>query len=374
MVTLSFILSRLNLVLALLPLLTFKRVANLLLAIFYFLIRSSRTVKHPPILILTVTTDCNYSCVMCLRSSREDTDKGKLMDYRNPREMDFEVLEALLREHAAHLCMVRLHGGEPLYYSHIRRLIPLLDELKIPYNIITNGSLLAEDINAQLAGSYCFNVGVSLDAATPATYADLRRPGNLETVLGNIRDLNRAKAEAGSRRPVLGVSMCTFSRNAHEMAAMVLLCRENGIPSLTVNEGWDYDTELISDTDLVGNNTDRVQKEVARARKEAKRLGVNLRVRMPSLAGIRHEGVPRQVPKEKPRDCLNLYASAWILPDFELIGCSSATGGFGNITRNPFAEVWNGAEYGYVRARKCLKSNIVPTECQGCVYTGSFVS
>jgi MoaA/NifB/PqqE/SkfB family radical SAM enzyme len=166
MITIKFILTRLHLVLALLPLLTFKKVFNLLHAVARFLLRTSKTVEHPPMLILTLTTYCNYSCRMCLKSTKPASDKGSLLDYRNPKEMDFPELRKLLEEHADYLCIVHLHGGEPLRYGNVVQLVDLLNELKIPFNIITNGSLLTEQLCEKLDGGYCFSVGVSLDAAS----------------------------------------------------------------------------------------------------------------------------------------------------------------------------------------------------------------
>lgn len=288
--------------------------------------------------------------------------------------MDFEVLEAFLREHGEYLCMVRLHGGEPMHFTHFRRLVVLLNELQIPYNIITNGSLLTSDICNLLAGSHCFNVGISLDAATPETYSSLRPGGDLNVILSNIETLNQAKKARQTRRPVLGASMCTFSLNVREMADLVHLCKNYQISSLTVVEGWDYDTEEIRKEHLVENNVELVHRLIAEAKEEARKLKVNLRVRFPSLTEFAFHDIPKQVPQVAPRDCLNLYASAWFLPNFELVGCSNATAGFGNIYENKFSDVWNGSEFGYVRSRECLKRKEVPEECQGCIYTGSFFS
>jgi hypothetical protein len=168
--------------------------------------------------------------------------------------------------------------------------------------------------------------------------------------------------------------MCTFSFNAPEMAGLVRLCKQYDIPSLTVVEGWDFDTVEIRSEHLAVNNVELIKDQIVLAKREAKKQGVILRLRFPSLADHALQEIPRQVPQVTPRDCLNLYASAWVLPNFDLIGCSNATGEFGNIRTDRFAEVWNGTEFGYVRARKCLKSKEVPEECRGCIYTGSFFS
>jgi molybdenum cofactor biosynthesis enzyme MoaA len=374
MITLRFIASRLRLAMALLPLLSLSRVVNLVAAILCFLARSSRTVKHPPILVLTLTTDCNYSCVMCLKSSRRDSTKGVVIDYRTPREMSFENLERLLRENAAFLCAVRLHGGEPLHYTRIEDLTRLLNELRIPYDIVTNGALLTEELCRTLVGGSCFGISISLDAATSDTYRLLRRGGDLAGVLSNIERVNAVKRERRSRRPVLAASMCTFSLNACEMPALVRLCEAYEIPSLTVGEGWDYDTEEIGAEHLVENNKVLVASAIVEARQQARRSRVTLRTRFPSLETLNCQGMPRQVGLIAPRDCLNLYASVWILPSFDAIGCSNATASFGNTAGGNLQRVWNGRDGIYAKARVSLRKKEVPQPCEKCIYTGSFFS
>ncbi len=93
--------------------------------------------------------------------------------------MDFAVLRELLIEHADYLAVVKLQGGEPLHYSNIVELVDLLNELKIPFDILTNGSLLTKELCKKLVGSYCFNISISLDAGSNETYRYLRRGGEL---------------------------------------------------------------------------------------------------------------------------------------------------------------------------------------------------
>lgn len=372
MVTLKFILGRISLVMAILPLLTLKKLWNLLVSIVYFLGKSERSTSHPSILILTLTTDCNFHCVMCLRSGEKRSPKDNMMDYKDPQEMDFVYLEALLREHAEYLCFVRLHGGEPLLYRNIEKLVILLNDLKIPYNVKTNGSLLTPELTNHLVGSHCFGIGISLDAATPEKYNRIRKGGDFAQVMGRIDDVNRLKDSRRSRRPILSAAMCTLKENAEEMVGLVRLCKQKRISSLSVTEAWDYETGRLCKDDFVPANTELVRRNVTLATNEAKRLGVNIHLNFPSVFGRKSSCSDNPSGLTTPTDCLNIYSSAWILPNFELMGCSNATHGFGNIRENPFAEVWNGSKFGYVRARNAFKRNSVPRECTGCIYSGSF--
>lgn len=374
MVTLTLIATRLKLLFALLPLLTIKKLFNLCLAALYFTLRSSKTVAHPPIMILTLTSGCNYKCIMCLRSSRSDSNKGSLIDYSHPKEMNFESLAMLLKQHSEYLCMVRLHGGEPLHHSGIHEVICLLNELKVPYTIVTNGALLTETLSQELVDRYCVGISISLDAAVEETYRQIRKGGTLKKVLSNIDQVTALKNKRNSNRPILNASMCTFSLNAREMPELVHLCKNHGIPTLTVAEGWDYDTPYIQATHLVENNKSLVADAIEEARKEAKRLGIRLRIRFPSLQQYEGKTLPKQRGIIAPKNCLNLYASVWLLPEMDAMGCSSVTSVFGNVGEDKFQDVWNGEGGSYVRARQSLRNGEVPDPCRGCIYTGGILS
>jgi MoaA/NifB/PqqE/SkfB family radical SAM enzyme len=377
MITVRFILTRFHLVFALLPLLTFRKVFNLLHAIAYFMLKKDRTVEHPPILLLTLTTDCNYTCRMCLKSSKWKSTKGALINYRKPKEMDFAVLRELLREHANYLAVVKLQGGEPLHYSSIVELVDLLNELKIPFDILTNGSLLTEELCKKLVGGYCFNISISLDAGSNETYRYLRRGGELPHVLSNLRRLNEIKEERASSRPMLNASMCTFSENIGEVSELVEICSQYKIPSLTVGEGFDYDTAFTQPHQLARNNKERFREELVKARSTAKQRGIILRLRFPCLAEDSANSanqLPKQVGFVPPKDCLNLYASVWLLADFNAVGCSNSAISWGNIQEHGLQPVWNDPDGIYALARRNLKERKVPVGCEGCIYTGSFLS
>ena len=369
MVTLRFILGRLQYVLALLPLLTFKRFLNLLRAIGCFLLKRRMSVQTPPIFVLSITNDCNYRCVMCMKTSSQ---QNTTMDYGNPREMDFEVLHELLTDHASRIAFVRLHGGEPLHYSRINELIDVLNENRIPFNIVTNGSLLTEALIHRLVGTYCVGIGISLDAATEKTYGYMREGGSLELVAANIDNLVAAKQKRGSRRPVLSASMCVFSFNVSEMSQLVRFCHEHHIPALSVAEGVYQKNPNMSQQDEIGNHVTLAHDSIREAVETAKDLKITFRTRFPSLMAHRYRDIPYHDGNVLPRNCLNLYASAWVMPDLSVVGCSSATGVFGSLREDDFSAIWNTNMSGYPGARVAFRNGKAPAVCEKCIYTGGF--
>ena len=370
MITLRFILTRISYLLALLPLLTFKKILNLLKAFLFFLFRSKYTVESPSILILNITNRCNYTCIMCAKQSSI----RRLMNWQNPCDMSFDVLEKFLRKHADYLCLVRLHGGEPLYYKDITRLIDLLNEVKIPFNIITNGSLLTEAISKKLVKSYCVGIGFSLDAANPETYSKMRKGGDLNVVTNNIELLCNLKKKFNSKRPVLSASMCTFSFNVGEISDLVKLCDRLNISALSVGEGADYKTDDINKNHLIANNIEITHHHIKEAAKEAKKRGIIFRTKFPSLSKKQFKDIPYHAGKIKPRNCFNLYSVAWFLPNYDVIACSHVSTIFENIKNTDFDKIWNSDKFGHVQSRIEYRKNQTPSICNDCNSTGSFFS
>ena len=371
MITLRFIFTRIFQIYALLPLLTFRKIVNLVNAFFLFLIRYPKSVKTPPIIVLSITNRCNFKCIMC---SLQSQNPNPLIDDNNPEDFNFEILEKFLREHYKLISLIRIHGGEPLYHKKIIPLIDLLNELKIAFNIITNGSLLTKEISEKLVNNYCIGVGFSLDATKQDIYEQIRVNGKIDAVTENLMELNRIKKKQKSYRPVLTASMCVLSINAKEMTNLVKYCHTHSIRSLSVVEADDLNTGLIKSNEFISSNKELAHSEIKKAAKEAKKLRIVFRTRFPSLDNEKYKDIQYHKGRIKPRNCINFYLVAWLLPNLNLIGCSVVKAPFGNLTQNKFEEIWNSEKFGYYQARIDFKNRITPKVCEGCIYTGSFYS
>ncbi|NOX17439.1 MAG: radical SAM protein [Chlorobi bacterium] len=306
--------------------------------------------------------------------SLQSKNYNPLIDDSNPNDFDFNTLETFLRKNHEYISLIRIHGGEPLIYKNIIPLIDLLNELKIAFNIITNGSYLSEEISKKLIDSYCIGVGISLDASKQSIYKKIRKNGNFETISKNIDIFNKLKKEKKSYRPVLTASMCVLSINATDMTDLVRFCRKHSIRALSVFEAVDLNTGLIHENEFISKNKELAHQEIKRASSEAKKLGVIFRTRFPSLKENKFADIQYHAGNIKPKNCINYYLVAWILPNLNMIGCSVVKAPFGNLAKNDFEEIWNSKDFGYYLARKDFKNGITPKVCEDCVYTGSFYS
>lgn len=116
-----------------------------------------------------VTNSCNYRCTYCF---------GKFPD---KTELTFEQA-CLVIDNIAHYFSkngitdgrINLAGGEPLLYPHLEELIDYINAYGIKISVITNGSLLTEEIIKGWKDKvYC--IGLSIDTALSETNAAIGR-------------------------------------------------------------------------------------------------------------------------------------------------------------------------------------------------------
>lgn len=308
---------------------------------------------------------------MCLKTSPFQTGH---IDYTNPEEIDFHKLESFLVDNQEEIFFVRIHGGEPLHYSNISELCDLLNSFKLPYDIVTNGSLLTPSLIAKLTGEACINLSISLDAVTPAIYAKMRNGGDIENISNSLNIISQEKMTKKTMRPMLNISMCTFKFNLNEMHKLVDYSKKFNISSISISEGLDYGNYSIGQSDLVVNNKEVTREEITKTLKLAKKEGVKVRYRFPGFNSDPNKDLPYLKGRLLPKDCLNLYSSIWIKPDLDVIACSSSTKILGNLVNQDLNEFWNESDSGYRLLRKEFAQGKVPENCANCIYTGGFFS
>jgi len=166
--------------------------------------------EKPLELTLVLTNDCNYLCKMCYRNFYTSDTKVYFPD---------ELLDLLLNEaKELNIPSITLSGGEPTLHPHISDIIKKVSMVGfLSIRLTTNGfklnneNLLETIINAPLT---CLSV--SLDAATPKTYKNIRG-GDLNIIERNIELFLNLRAQKRTKFPLLYVSMVNMPVNNHEI-------------------------------------------------------------------------------------------------------------------------------------------------------------
>jgi len=218
--------------------------SNKLLAHVYRwrLIRRGRPLPPPVLITVDPTNVCNFNCVWCnaayIREHRHSSLSGaalrRLADFL-PRwsegNPDFPPgVEAI--------CVAG--GGEPLLNPHTPEFIDRVTTHGIQVGLVTNGTGL---INAIDALSQCTWIGVSVDAATPATFNQLKGLPPESTALSRIFDhiailmdyARKHHLRLGSPHPSYGLSYkyLLYNRdNIGEMFQAAKIAKEIGCKNI----------------------------------------------------------------------------------------------------------------------------------------------
>ena len=174
----------------------------------------------PKVIAFEVTNRCNLKCVMCPHG---------IGAIESPKDADAGLLEVLWPG-MVQAEYVHLNGvGEPMMSKPFWKVIDRLKGKKRPLiEFNTNGLLMTEENVRRLTQAPIYGILVSLDAATPETYRDIRG-GDFGTALAGIE---RLVAHA-NRKTHIVMTFVLMKRNIEEAGAYVELAKRLGVKTVS---------------------------------------------------------------------------------------------------------------------------------------------
>ena len=188
----------------------------------------SRPGSTPRMLGIDMHGVCNVKppCVYCDWDTAKDLE-GENVEAPFTRETIEEWAD--FYDHAGTL--VNCSIGEPFMMKNFDELLDIFGAGGKVMEIVTNGQILTERNIEKLLGRD-IDLYISLDAATPETYAKLRND-RLELILANLERLIAAKG--GTRGlPRVHLVFMPMPVNVHELDAFVELCAELQVDRLVL--------------------------------------------------------------------------------------------------------------------------------------------
>lgn len=149
-------------------------------------------VSHLAKVYVEVTNRCNLECRTCIRNGW-DAPLGQM----DPGTF-IRVIEGL-RAFSPPPTIFFGGFGEPLAHSSIVEMVAQAKALGGRVELITNGTLLTKNMSLQLIAAGLDLLWVSLDGATPESYADVRLGAALPEVQANLKAFRDAWAGSLSR-------------------------------------------------------------------------------------------------------------------------------------------------------------------------------
>lgn len=185
-------------------------------------------VPAPLVYKLVLTWKCNLACRMCMLWGNAGWKKQESADL--DRELSWNVVESLFHQLPFNASFI-LSGGEPLLYSHIKKLLRLLQTHKTFATICTNGTHL-NNVIAAVDGNPYSTFLVSLDGLEPENDA-IRGRGVFSRVVQNILHLKTLK-----RPPYIGIQFTIRPENVHNMHRFCKEMVHLGADWILLNPTW----------------------------------------------------------------------------------------------------------------------------------------
>jgi len=170
-----------------------------------------RAPRMPDIVQIESTNLCNAKCVFCPRDEM----------HRRQGVMDMDLYRKVVDECAAlGITHVRVHNyGEPFLDKQLVEKVRYAKERGIAeVGMISNGSLITEEIARGMIEAGLDAINISVDAAGKEVFESTRIHLNYDDVIANIRGIVRIRKELGRKRPRLILSFVRQNNSADEQA------------------------------------------------------------------------------------------------------------------------------------------------------------
>lgn len=179
-------------------------------------IRMHRPVTHLTKIYIEPTVACNLDCITCFRNAWEQP-IGRMS------EETFANIMAGLKE-LDPVPNVYFGGiGEPLFHPKTIEWIAEVKTLSVKVELITNGTILTEKKSQQLIDSGLDVLWVSIDGATPETYADVRLGSELPNILKNMKRFASMRPANHFPKPEIGIAFVAMKRNITDLPEVIKL-------------------------------------------------------------------------------------------------------------------------------------------------------
>ncbi len=213
-------------------------------------IRAGASPSAPAKIYVEVTNACNLACRTCIRNVwQEDTGF-----------MAMEIFERILQglRGCAQPCTLSFGGfGEPLFHPRIHEMVASAKQQGANVELVTNGTLLNEEKTGDLIAAGLDRLWISLDGATPESYADVRLGAALPEVLANVRRFVGMRVPRQSPLPELGIIFVAMKRNIADLPKVMALAEELDAARLLVTNVIPHTAELRDEilyAKSLGNN------------------------------------------------------------------------------------------------------------------------
>ncbi len=174
------------------------------------------------------TNACNLDCATCMRSVWDEPLGWMTL-------ATFERIMDGIRAFSPKPAVFFGGYGEPLAHPDIATMVQAARSAGLEVELITNGTLLDDAAAHWMVDAGLTRLWVSIDGASPASYADIRLGAELPKVIANISQLQKIREQAGLAFPKLGIAFVAMKQNIADLPEVIRMGKELGADFFSVS-------------------------------------------------------------------------------------------------------------------------------------------
>ncbi len=188
-------------------------------------------------LYIEPTNQCNLTCRTCIRNTWDEP-LGQMS------KTTFKNIIKSLKSFSPLPTVIFGGFGEPLHHPQIAGMVGEVKALGAPVELITNGTLLHEKLSRDLMAAGIDVLWLSLDGATPESYADVRLGALLPEVIANVSRMRYSTWAYEYPQFHLGVVFVAMKRNINDLPAVLRIGSQLLADRFIVTNVLPYTAEL----------------------------------------------------------------------------------------------------------------------------------
>lgn len=320
---------------------------------------------------------CNHTCPMCWLQHLEPDFKKQLFKEDREQGMNLAEYEAMLDSMPAGLTEVNVvGGGEPLVHKECVGIMRAVKRRGIQGYLITNGTLLDEDVARALVDMRWDLTRISTHGGDAHTYELVQGVNHFEKLKKNLQTFDRLRREAGLRETcALHVHHVLQRENIDTVPLLFQFAEDVGADRVIFElifalsddkrlnpeelERTAAALEQVARTAQVPSNAEKI---AASMRQERDQLRAEAQARQaaaaPAPAAANGHGEPPHphvavpdAPYKPANRCSVGFDSAFVTSRGDVMPCCFSDEVMGNVREASFRDIWYGERYVDFRKR-----------------------
>ncbi len=321
-----------------------RKALNSILTILSYKLKLVRPWGRPIAVDIEPTNFCNLRCGHC-----------QVTHWSKPKESLSLANFRKYIKHFSEASRIKLQGmGEPFLNKELPAIIKELAGQDVYIEIVSNGTVMTEEIRDILTQNPQLSVNFSFDGATKEVFEKIRVGANFEKVTENIERV--AKTEPLKSKVIL--SMVAFEEHKDQIKPTLELAKKIGVKDfflqlIVVNYG-----QNTFDPETTKRRVAQTESFMGEIRDIARENGIDLK--------ISNDLYDEKNPCPWPWLGSYIDTRGYVIPCCRVANADICN--FGNLDQEDFRTIWYSR--GYQRLREQIRSNELPEFCYSCYKAG----